>query len=53
MFRLGIHQRGAVRSAGELPVELRHEMVQQRQFGGGGDPEADEGEDDDLPDEQP
>jgi hypothetical protein len=36
-----------------LPVELRHEVVEQRQFGRRGDADTDDCENDDLPDQQP
>ena len=51
--RFGVHQRRAVRGAAELPVELRHQVVEQRQLGRRGDADTDEGQHDDLPDQQP
>jgi hypothetical protein len=36
-----------------LPVELRHQVVLQREFGRRGDADADDGENDDLPGQQP
>ena len=52
-FGSGYMQRRAVRRPGKLPVELRHQVMKQRQFGRRADADADDGEHDDLPDQQP
>jgi hypothetical protein len=53
MFRFGVNHCRAVGTSGELPVELFNQVMLQRQLGRRGDANADDRENDDLPNQQP
>jgi len=53
VVQFGVHQRRAVRGPGELRVELPDQVVVQRELGCRRYPDTHQGENDNLPGEQP